>query len=76
MNSELEGDHVVAIALQGRVPVKVLGAVKAGDLIIASNVAGYGQATEDPKAGAIIGKAIKGKEDPERGIIEVVVGRV
>ena len=76
MNSELAGDHVVAIALQGRVPVKVLGAVKAGDLIIASNVAGYGQATEDPKAGAIIGKAIKGKEDPERGIIEVVVGRV
>jgi hypothetical protein len=76
MNSELAGDHVVAIALQGRVPVKVLGAVKAGDLIIASNVPGYGQATEDPKAGAIIGKAIKGKEDPERGIIEVVVGRV
>ena len=37
MNAELEGDNVVAVALKGRVPCKVVGAVRKGDVLIASN---------------------------------------
>jgi hypothetical protein len=76
MNGDLEGSFVTAIALQGRVPVKVLGTVEPGDLVVTSSIPGYGIVDNDPKVGTIIGKALGAKEDPERGIVEVVVGRV
>ena len=44
MNAELEGDNVVAVALKGRVPCKVVGAVRKGDVLIASNTPGHAQA--------------------------------
>ena len=42
MNSALEGDNVVGIALQGRVPCKVLGRVQKGDLLVTAGREGYG----------------------------------
>ena len=36
MNSALKGEHVVGVALQGRVPTKVLGKVEKGDLLVTS----------------------------------------
>ena len=36
MNAGLEGDNVVTVALKGRVPVKVTGPVRKGDVLIAS----------------------------------------
>ena len=76
MNSDLIGDTVVALALQGRVPCKVLGKVNKGDLIVTSAIPGYGIVDNNPVVGSVIGKAIGIKEDDGKGIVEVLVGRV
>ena len=77
MNAELKGDHVVAVALQGRVPVKVTGKIKKGDRLVASSKAGYACAMDKSlyEPGCIIGKALA-DFDGEEGVIEVLVGRV
>ena len=78
MNSELTGDTVVALALAGRVPCRVVGVVRKGDLMVASNTPGcaiaWGEELRDPPAGSIIGKALEDKSGQGEGIIEVVVG--
>ena len=74
MNCELEGDHVVAIALQGRVPVKVRGKVSKGDLMVSAGD-GYAKAHDDPRMGMVIGKALEDFDGVE-GVIEVVVGKL
>jgi hypothetical protein len=73
MNSALEGEHVAAVALTGRVPTRVVGAVAKGDLMVS---AGNGAAKADNNArnGAVIGKALE-NFDGAAGTIEVVVGR-
>ena len=76
MNSDLQGDTVVALALQGRVPCKILGKVNKGDLIVTSAIPGYGIVDNNPVVGTVIGKAIGTKEDDGKGIVEVLVGRV
>lgn len=75
MNSTLQGDYVTGIALQGRVPTKVIGKVNKGDIIVSSAIPGYGIVDNDPKVGSIIGKAVGVKTDDGRGVVEVVVGR-
>jgi len=75
MNSALEGDNVVGLALQGRVPCKVIGRVAKGDMLITSAVPGYAIVNNDPAVGTVIGKAITEKVDQDRGIVEVVVGK-
>ena len=74
MNSDLEGDFVTGIALSGRVPCNVVGAVSKGDIIVTSAIAGYACVDNNPKYGTIIGKAITEKTDSERGIVEVLIG--
>jgi len=77
MNSDLAGDFVVTVALQGRVPCKVLGKVNKGDMIVASDVPGVGVASDNPKLGSVIGKALENYDNStEVGTIEVVVGRL
>jgi len=76
MNSHLRGDHVIGVALQGRVPCKVLGRVQKGDLLVTSAIPGYAIVDNDPRIGAVIGKAVGVKTDDSRGVVEVVVGRV
>jgi hypothetical protein len=74
MNAELKSEFVVSLALTGRVPCKVQGTVRKGDMMVsASN--GYARAEEDPKLGSVIGKALE-DFDGDIGIIEVVVGRL
>lgn len=75
MNSMLQGTHVVALALQGRVPCKVVGPVKKGDLLVNSGVPGYACVDNNAKAGTILGKALEDKTDANKGTIEVVVGK-
>jgi len=75
MNSALEGEYVIGVALTGRVPCKVLGKVAKGDLLVTSAVAGYAIVDNDPRVGAVIGKAVGTKTDDGYGIVEVVVGR-
>jgi hypothetical protein len=76
MNSALEGDNVVGIALQGRVPVKVLGRVQKGDLLVTAAKPGHAIVNNDPSVGTVIGKAVGVKDDDGYGTVEVVVGRV
>jgi hypothetical protein len=73
MNSMIQDDSTVPVALQGRVPTNVTGTVRKGDLMV-SNGDGTARAETDPRAGAIIGKALENFDGAE-GTIEVVVGR-
>ena len=74
MNSGLESEFVAMVALTGRVPTKVTGTVRKGDLMV-SNGDGSARAEVDPRVGAVIGKALE-DFDGDTGVIEVVVGRV
>jgi len=79
MNDQLEAEHVVDVALIGRVPCKVVGQVRKGDLLISSDEPGHAQAYKDmhnPPTGSVIGKAIQNKDVEEPGVIEVLVGRL
>jgi hypothetical protein len=75
MNSELKGDHVVAVALQGRVPVKVIGRVQKGDILVTSGKKGYAIVNNDPKVGTVIGKSLENKTTDGDGVVEAVVGK-
>jgi hypothetical protein len=63
------------IALAGRVPCKVVGRVKKGDMLTTSATPGYAVKANNPTLGSIIGKALQDKDYGEAGIIEVAVGR-
>ena len=68
----------VPVALQGRVPCRVLGPVSKGDRVVASHIPGVAQAL-DPlhyQPGCIIGKALQAIDSTDISIIEVVVGRL
>jgi filamentous hemagglutinin len=73
MNGGLEGANIATVALTGRVPTKVTGTVAKGDLMV-SNGDGTARAEADPRAGAIIGKALEDFAGGT-GTIEVVIGR-
>jgi len=76
MNSDCQGKKVL-VALQGRVPCKVVGKIEKGDLIIASGIPGVAtSAGGDAKPGTIIGKAIDVYDSDRIGTIEVAVGRL
>jgi hypothetical protein len=75
MNHELEGTRA-CLALAGRVPCKVVGRVKKGDMLTTSATPGYAVKALNPTLGAIIGKAIEDKDYGEAGVITVAVGRM
>lgn len=74
MNSNLECENAVPVALQGRVPCKVTGPVRKGDMMVSAG-SGYARAEANPTVGSVIGKALADHASGE-GIIEVVVGRI
>jgi hypothetical protein len=74
MNSECQGTHVVALALQGRVPCKVKGIVKKGDTLISAGN-GFAKACDNPLIGTVIGKSLENFDGFE-GVIEVAAGRI
>jgi hypothetical protein len=79
MNSDLVEtvEYAPYIALQGRVPVRVIGEVRKGDLMITSSLLGCAEAWReegDPRYGSVIGKALANKTTTEEELIEVVVG--
>ena len=73
MNSELEG-VAAAIALQGRVPCKVVGPVAKGDMMVSAGN-GCARAEINPVMGSVIGKSLENFDGAE-GVIEVAVGRL
>lgn len=74
MNSNMDAEHIVAVALTGRVPVKVAGPVCKGQMMVSAGN-GFARAETTPVMGSVIGKALENNIDGE-GIIEVVVGRL
>jgi hypothetical protein len=76
MNAECPGTRV-CVALQGRVPCKVVGKVQKGDLMIASQIPGVAiSAGEVASPGTIIGKALETYDSDRIGTIEIAVGRL
>jgi len=71
MNSTLDGDHVVALALAGRVPVLVTGRIAKGDLMVSAGN-GRAKAKSNPAVGTVIGKALENFDGGE-GTIEIVI---
>jgi hypothetical protein len=74
MNDELTAEHVAMVALTGRVPCKVQGTVRKGDMMVSAGN-GRARAEADPRLGSVIGKALENFSGGE-GVIEVVVGRL
>jgi Chlorovirus glycoprotein repeat len=74
MNDQLQGQHVVQVALLGRVPCRVRGKIFKGDFMVAGG-SGYARPTAYPKFGTVIGKALEDFDGVD-GIIEIVVGRL
>jgi hypothetical protein len=73
MNANCQG-IAVAIALQGRVPTKVRGIVRKGDMMVSAGN-GFARPTLVPSIGTVIGKSLENFDGVE-GIIEVAVGRL
>jgi hypothetical protein len=78
MNSGASGDHVVTVALIGRVPCQVAGRISKGDLLCSSTIAGHAVSlpVDQYRPGAVIGKALQNHDSDGTGIIEVLVGRL
>jgi hypothetical protein len=74
MNDAIQGDHIVTLALLGRVPCKVVGPIKKGDMLVSAGD-GRARAERIPQIGSVIGKALEDFHG-DHGVIEVVVGRV
>jgi hypothetical protein len=77
MNSNMQTEFPTTVALQGRVPVKVVGPVGKGDLLV-SATDGYAQVNNNAKPGTIIGKSIENftaTEQVSTATITVVVGK-
>ena len=74
MNTALEAEHTVALALTGRVPTLVVGAVAKGDMMVSAG-GGRAKACATPVMGSVIGKAVHDHPGGS-GMIEIVVGRL
>lgn len=74
MNKECPGLKIL-VALQGRVPCKVVGKIRKGDLLVTSNIHGVAVSKNNIKTGALIGKALADYDSDHIGTIEVAVGR-
>jgi len=72
MNSLLDGQPV---ALRGRVPVKIQGFVRKGDLLVTSSIPGIAISVgRDASYGmAVFAKALEDKITKEIGTIEAVI---
>jgi len=78
MNSGAQGDHVVTVALLGRVPCQVAGRIRRGDLLCSSTIAGHAVSmpVDQYLPGAVIGKALEDHLQDGTGRIEILVGRL
>ena len=76
MNCEAGDDKTHPyVALAGRVPCRVVGKVKKGDMMVCSGIPGVAIATDNPRMGSMIGKALEDYDSDHIGTIEIVVGR-
>jgi hypothetical protein len=77
MNSTQTGEHVLPIALTGRVPCQVQGPVRKGDVLVASATPGVAQRIGmNWQPGCVVGKSMEIIDTAEIRTIEVAVGRL
>jgi len=78
MNSDLQGVHIVAVALIGRVPCLVQGPVKKGSVLVSGTVPGTAMSINNLKfnPGCVVGKAMETIDSVDVVTIEVAVGRL
>ena len=78
MNSGIQGEFTIALALSGRVPCSVVGNIEKGDVLVSSDIPGVATALDLTKyrPGVVIGKAVQPYNSDQIGVIEVVVGRL
>ena len=74
MNSGSDHEFATIVALSGRVPTKVVGAVQKGDMMISAGN-GHAQACASPAIGTVIGKSLEDFNGTS-GVIEVVIGKI
>ena len=73
MNNEATGQ---AVALQGKVPCKVVGQINKGDMLVThSQHPGVARKGIDPKMGTVVGKALEEYNSTDIGTINIVAGR-
>jgi hypothetical protein len=75
-NMNVECVNGIDVALQGRVPCKVVGFIRKGDMMTTSHIPGVATSSLDPTTGSVIGKALENYDSTEVSIIEVAVGRL
>lgn len=64
------------LALAGRVPCKVVGKIRKGDLLITSGIKGVAVAANGKaEVGTLVGKALENYDSDHIGTIEIAVGR-
>ena len=74
MNSKATGQPV---ALQGKVPCKVVGQISKGDMLVThSQHPGVARTGTNPAMGTVIGKALEEYNSNEIGTINIVAGRL
>lgn len=74
MNAGCPGNKV-AVALQGRVPCKIQGSGKKGDMMISAGN-GFAKACTSPKMGTVLGKSLVDFDGSVDTVIEIAVGRL
>jgi hypothetical protein len=76
MNHEAGDDKThPAVALVGRVPCKVVGRIRKGDMLVTSGIKGVAVSSNNPKVGSMIGRALEDYDSDHIGVIEIAVGR-
>lgn len=76
----MENDRlVIAVAdvsgqpiVLGAEPVKAIGPLRAGDLLVASSIPGHAMVNNDPRPGTVIGQALEDL-DGESGLIKAMI---
>jgi hypothetical protein len=64
------------VALQGRVPCRVVGKISKGEMLVTSRIPGVAVAGgNDIKVGTVVGKALVDYDSDHIGTIEIAVGR-
>jgi hypothetical protein len=77
MNATQSGEHVLPVALTGRVPCRVQGPVRKGDVLVASATPGVAQRIGmNWQPGCVVGKSMEIIDSTEIRTIEVAVGRL
>ena len=64
---------VIVVSIKEAIP---RGRVKKGDLLVTSAVPEYAMVNPNAGVGTVIGKALEDKDTDDKGVIEVVIGRV